>query len=103
MYFETLQISTTLNDDERESIFIDFNENVYPFDLVQDDFDHLTKEHGDDRERVHEEWTQHYGFPIEGFEKNTGDNCGSDSDMKQNGLFQKYESFYEQVHSYIFH
>ena len=95
----------------KRALFLEFNEEVYR--SVLDDTAHFIKEHGDDIERVHGEWTELYGLP-----KCTVSECAQTErhygrgrrDRKresvgeeEDALYAFYESLYDRVHHFIFH
>ena len=111
MYLEALRTSSKMKEDAKKALFTEFNEEVYR--LVLDDTAHFTKEHGDDIERVHREWTERYGLPkcsvsdCAQTERHYGrgrrDRKRESDGEEEDALYAFYESLYDRIHHYIFH
>ena len=109
-YSNTLRTNPTLKDDEKRSLFMEFNEDVY-HSLI-DDFTHLIQEHDRNIDRIHTEWTELYQVP-----KCSVSECArtkrhyarersakKESNIKEHdAMYSFYESVYDSVHYYIFH
>ena len=59
-YWNHIRDSAQFSEDEKRSLIVEFNENVYR--SILDDVAHFVKEHDGDIQRVHSEWTELYGF-----------------------------------------
>ena len=55
-YLEHINGSTAFGDGEKRSLFVEFNEDIY--NLVLNDTAHFIKNHENDIQRVHSEWTE---------------------------------------------
>lgn len=60
-YFKVLAASSKIDDVDKKSSFIQFNEEVYSF--IVDDTAHLVSVHGHEVQQIWSEWVNHYGFP----------------------------------------
>ena len=109
VYFHALTSSTTLNEEEIRTLFVDFNQNVY-LSLI-DDTAHFISERDKDIERVHTEWTEQYGLPKCSLSKcaKAMRHCGRErraqnmDSENEDELYSFYESLYDRVHHFIFH
>ena len=109
MYFHALTSSTTLNEEEIKTLFVDFNQNVY-LSLI-DDTAHFISDHDKDIQRVHREWTELCGLPKCSVSKcaqttrHHGRQRRAQIMDSENGdeLYSFYESLYDRVHLFIFH
>ena len=108
-YFHVLSSTTELNEEEKQNLFVKFKEKIYP--SLLDDSIHFVKEHGNDIERVHSEWTELYGLP-----KCIVSECahtkrhyarGRREQMVQNNdgnaMYSFYESVLDRIHHFVFH
>ena len=106
-YFETLKTSPKMDEAARRALFVEFNEEVYH--SVLDDTAHFIKEHGDDILRVHNEWTEQYGFPTctvsecAQTQRHYGRRSRESVDADDHALYLFYESLYDRIHHFIFH
>lgn len=101
-----------MDEDAKRSLFLEFNETVYQ--SMIDDVTHFIKEHERDIDRVHSEWTEHYGFPNCSVSEcaQTQRHYGggrrdkkkeNENDANDDALYYFYESLYDRLHFYIFH
>ena len=103
MYFHALKSSTSLNEEEKKALLVEFNEDIYQ--SVLDDTAHFIKVHENNIEKVHTEWTEHYGLPKCSVSEcpHTARHYGRERREKkfegerQDELYAFYESLFDRV------
>ena len=110
-YLDHIKQSTSLSDDDKKQLIVEFNEDLYR--SVLDDVTHFVKEHEGDIKRVHSEWTELYGFAKCSVSEcvQTERHYGGGrryrkrerESEEEDALYAFYESLYDRVHHYIFH
>jgi len=100
-----------LNENEKKSLFVEFNEESYG--SLLDDIAHFVKVHDVDIERVQSEWTELYGFAkcsvseCAATERHHGggrrDRKRERESEEEDALYAFYESAYDRMHHFIFH
>ena len=110
-YFHGLRTSTTLDEEEKKELFVEFNQNIYP--SLLDDIIHFVKEHENDIERVHREWTEIYGLPkctvsecvqtARHYERRRRERKRECNNNDEDAVYNFYENEMDRVHFYIFH
>ena len=110
-YFHVLRTSTTLNEEEKRELFVQFNQNIYR--SLLDDTIHFVKKHENDIERIHREWTEIYGLPkcsvtecvqtARHYERGTRERKRECNNKKEDAVYNVYENEMDRIHFYIFH
>lgn len=111
MYFGVVSQSTTLSDEDKASLLVQFNEEAYQSML--EDTNHFIKEHENDISKVQKEWIELYGFPkctvsecaqtARHYQRGETDTRQKTADTHDDALYAFYQSLYDRLHHYIFH
>lgn len=105
-YYDHLDRSNTLQDDEKKDHFVDFNEELY--DSLLNDAEHLFKVHSTDIQRIKSEWAQ-YGLPQCMVSECTKmarhySHGRRDYEIKcGNAVYLFYQSIYDRIHHFVSH
>ena len=107
MYSHKIKTSTTLNDEDKRALLVEFNKEIYL--CLLDDSIHFVKEHDNEIKRVHTEWTEKYGVPKCSVSDcaQTARHCARKREERkeeiEDSVYSFYESIYDQLHHFVFH
>lgn len=111
-YFDLLN-SSKMKKKTKQSLFVQFNEEIYQNAL--DDTVHFIKEHEGDIKRIHREWVQNYSVPnctvsdcVKTARHYTRSRRADEKKEKGNdeeadALYNFYESLYDRLHHFVAH
>ena len=110
LYFDAMN-SAKLEDGERRTLWVEFNEEVYQ-NVVEDTI-HLVQKHDGDIQRIQREWTERYGLPkctvsectktARHYGRERRERKKERNNGEEDALYAFHQSLHDRVHHFLFH